>query len=218
MHDKAGMIRIYDFIGEPLYNHVHDLSDREVPKELKKLRKLLARKGIVVDTLSGVSDRELYRFITEEVFKQEIQNIRMPNWTIHLIYEEFYPSDEFDIKNQAGHTLALIFDKGFISPDFVLAEEMKNELGLSIDREELVERIDTFKLGFNQMQLIAADFHRVDVSEDRTQAQVEVTAEYRTQSQKGRRFKPETSEVKMLLSRDTDTQMWMVSQLSCDRL
>lgn len=218
MHDKAGMIRIYDFIGEPLYNHVHDLSDREVPKELKKLRKLLARKGIVVDTLSGVSDRELYRFITEEVFKQEIQNIRMPNWTIHLIYEEFYPSDEFDIKNQAGHTLALIFDKGFISPDFVLAEEMKNELGLSIDREDLVERIDTFKLGFNQMQLIGADFHRVDVSEDRTQAQVEVTAEYRTQSQKGRRFKPETSEVKMLLSRDTDTQMWMVSQLSCDRL
>ncbi len=218
MHDKAGMIRIYEFIGEPLYNHVHDLSEREVPKELKKIRKLLARKGIVVDTLSGVSDRELYRFITEEVFKQEIQNIRMPNWTIHLIYEEFHPSDEFDVKNQAGHTLALIFDKGFISADFVLGEDMKNELGLSVDREELVERIDTYKLGFNQMQLMGADFKKVEINDERTSAIVDVVAEFRTQTQKGRRFKSEVSEVHMQLNRDTDTQMWMVSRLSCDRL
>ena len=36
LHEKAGMIKIYDFIGAPLYNHVHDLSDKEIKKELKK--------------------------------------------------------------------------------------------------------------------------------------------------------------------------------------
>lgn len=218
LHDKAGLIKIYDFIGEPLYNHVHDLSDKEIPKELKKLLKMLAKKGIVVDTLSGVPDREMYRFVTEEIFKQEIQNIRMPNWTIHLIYEEFHPSDEFDIKNQAGHALAFMFDKAFTNADFVFTEEMKSDIGLSMDREELIEKIDTFKLGFNQMQFTGAEFKRIDIDEQTHSAQVLVIAEYRTQTQKGRRFKVETSEVHMTLTRDADTQFWMVSQLMSDKL
>jgi hypothetical protein len=47
---------------------------------------------------------------------------------------------------------------------------------------------------------------------------VAVIAEYRSQTLKGRRFKAETSEVHMSLVREQDTQMWMVSQLICDRL
>ena len=218
LHDKAGLIKIYDFIGEPLYNHVHDLSDKEVPKELKKLLKMLAKKGIIVDTLSGVSDREMYRFVTEEIFKQEIQNIRMPNWTIHLIYEEFHPSDEFDIKNQVGHALAFIFDKAFITADFVFTEEMKSDIGLSMDKEELIEKVDTFKLGYNQLQFTGAEFRHIQIDPETKTAQVMVVAEYRSQTQKGRRFKTETSEVHMSLVREQDTQMWMVSQLICDKL
>ncbi|MCW3127000.1 MAG: hypothetical protein JWO03_2658 [Bacteroidetes bacterium] len=218
LHDKAGLISIYNFVGEPLYNHVHDLSDKEVPKELKKLLKLLAKKGIVVDTLSGVPDREMYRFVTEEIFKQEIQNIRMPNWTIHLIYEEFHPSDEFDVKNQAGHALAFIFDKAFVTADFIFTEEMKSDIGLSIDKEELIEKIDTFKLGYNQMQFTGAEFKSIDIDTESKTAHVIVVAEYRAQTQKGRRFKSETSEVHLGLVRDPDTQFWMVSQLSSDKL
>jgi hypothetical protein len=134
-------------------------SDKEVPKELKKLLRILAKKGIIVDTLSGVSDREMYRFVTEEIFKQEIQNIRMPNWTIHLIYEEFHPSDEFDIKNQAGHALAFIFDKAFITADFVFTEEMKSDIGLSI-RQRRTYR----ESGYLQVGLQSVAIHRSGVS------------------------------------------------------
>ena len=218
LHDKAGLIKIYDFIGGPLYNHVHDLSDREVPKELKKLLKTLAKKGIVVDTLSGVSDREMYRFVTEEIFKQEIQNIRMPNWTIHLIYEEFHPSDEFDVKNQSGHALAFMFDKAFVSADFVFTDEMKSDIGLGIEKEELIEKIDTFKLGFNQMQFVGAEFKQMEIDAEGKTAEVIVIADYRTQTQKGRRFKSESTEVHLGLVQDTDTHFWMVDRVICDKL
>src|SRR5208337_2684214 len=119
LHEKAEMVKIYDFIGAPLYDHVHDLSDKEIKKELKKLLALLRKKGIVVETLGGAGDKEMYRFVTEEIFRQQIQNIRMPNWTIHMLYEEFHPSDEFDIKNQCGTALAFLFDKSFITADFI---------------------------------------------------------------------------------------------------
>ncbi len=218
LHDKAGMVRIYDFIGAPLYNHVHDLSDKEIKKELKKLLKLLRKKGIVVETLSGVGDKEMYRFVTEEIFKQEIQNIRMPNWTIHMLYEEFHPSDEFDIKNQCGTALAFIFDKGFITADFVFLDEMKSELGLGIEKDELIEKIDTFKLGYNQMQFLGAEFKSIDIDNENNSAHVSVGADFKTQTQKGRRFKTENAEVHFTLVKEPNTQYWMIEQLLFDRL
>lgn len=218
LHDKAGMVRIYDFIGAPLYNHVHDLSDKEIKKELKKLLILLRKKGIVVETLSGVDDKEMYRFVTEEIFKQEIQNIRMPNWTIHMLYEEFHPSDEFDIKNQCGTALAFIFDKGFVTADFVFLDEMKSELGLGIEKEELIEKIDTFKLGYNQILFIGAEFKSIDIDNENNIAHVSVGADFKTQTQKGKRFKTENAEVNFTLVKEPNTQFWMIEQLLCDRL
>ena len=218
LHDKAGMVTIYDFIGAPLYNHVHDLSDKEIKKELKKLLTLLRKKGILVETLSGVGDKEMYRFVTEEIFRQEIQNIRMPNWTIHMLYEEFHPSDEFDIKNQCGTALAFLFDKSFITADFVFMDEMKSHLGLGMDKEELIEKIDTFKLGYNQIQFIGAQFKSVDLDPDNGTAHISVVADFRTQTQKGRRFKNETAEVDFKLVKDPNTQFWMIEQMVCDSL
>jgi len=216
LHDKAGMIKIYDFIGAPLYNHVHDLSDKEIKKELKKLLTLLAKKGIVVETLSGVGNKEMYRFVTEEIFKQEIQDIRMPNWTIHMLYEEFHPSDEFEIKHQCGAALAFLFDKHFIHADFIFLDEMKSSLGLGMEKEELIEKIDTYKLGYNQMVFIGAEFKEVDLDLEQLTAHVTVLADFKTQVQKGRRFKKDSAEVQITLVKDTSTQYWMVQQMLCD--
>ena len=189
-----------------------------VKKELKKLLTLLRKKGILVETLSGVGDKEMYRFVTEEIFRQEIQNIRMPNWTIHMLYEEFHPSDEFDIKNQCGTALAFLFDKSFITADFVFMDEMKSHLGLGMDKEELIEKIDTFKLGYNQIQFIGAQFKSVDLDPDNGTAHISVVADFRTQTQKGRRFKNETAEVDFKLVKDPNTQFWMIEQMTYDAL
>lgn len=218
LHDKAEMVKIYDFIGAPLYNHVHDLSDKEIKKELKKLLALLRKKGIVVETLGGAGDKEMYRFVTEEIFMQQIQNIRMPNWTIHMLYEEFHPSDEFDIKNQCGTALAFLFDKSFITADFIFLDEMKSHLGLGMEKEELIEKIDTFKLGYNQMLFIGAQFRSLEIDHDNNTALVSVLADFKTQTQKGRRFKSETAEIDFKLAKEPNTQYWMIEQMVYDGL
>jgi hypothetical protein len=218
LHEKAGMVKIYEYVGSPLYNHVHDLADKEIGKELKKLLVILKKKGIIVETLSGASDKDMYRFVTEEIFKQEIQDIRMPNWTIHMLYEEFHPSDEFDVKNQCGTALAFLFDKGFVSIDFLFAEEMKSHLGLGIEKEELIEKIDTFKLGYNQMVFVGAEFKSIEIDHDTNTATVSVTAEFKTQTQKGRRFKSETADVGFTLVKDPNMQYWVIERMEYDRL
>ena len=218
LHQKAEMVKIFEFIGSPAYNHVHDLSDKEILRDLKKIQKILQKKGIIVESFSGISPREMYRFIIEEIFKQDIQNIKMPNWLMHMVYEEFHPSDEFDIKNQCGYALALLFDTHFSATDFIFAEEMKSDIGLSIDREEIIQKIDTFKVGYNQLEFVGAEFKQIDMTEDKSSAHVQALVDFRTQTQKGRRFKSEQEEIQFTLIKDPDTGMWVVEQIVFNRL
>ena len=218
LHQKAEMVKIFEFIGSPAYNHVHDLSDKEVIRDLKKIQKALQKKGIIVESFSGITPREMYRFITEEIFKQDIQNIKMPNWHMHMVYEEFHPSDEFDIKNQCGYALALLFDTHFTATDFIFAEDMKSDIGLSIDKEEIIQKIDTFKVGYNQLEFIGAEFKDIDITEDKAAVRVEILVDFRTQSQKGRRFKTEQEEIQLQLIKDSDTGMWVVEQIVFNKL
>lgn len=218
LHEKAGLIKIWDYIGTPLYNKVHDLSDKEIPRELKKIKRLLSKNGIIVETLSGVNDREMYRFITEEIFKHQIQDIRMPRWTIHMSYEEFHPSDEYDIKNQCGSALALIFDKHYLHADFLFTDEMQSAIGLSMEKEELFEKIDLFKSVFNNIKFSGAEFQLIDIDQEQQKAHVQVGVDFKTQVQKGRRFKQEYSEVEFWLKKDRQTSWWMIERLKCDRI
>ena len=92
-------IRIYDFIGKPDYKKCETIPDPEISTELDQIMKLLNQNQIEVDTLCEVNDRELYRFITEELFFTETDNMRMNGWIIHFTYEEFHPNHEYDIRN-----------------------------------------------------------------------------------------------------------------------
>jgi len=53
----------------------------------------------------------LYRFITEELFKEELDDIKIEGMTHHYIYEEFHPNHEHDIKNRCKEFLDEFLNK-----------------------------------------------------------------------------------------------------------
>ncbi|MCB0138936.1 MAG: hypothetical protein KDE50_03415, partial [Caldilineaceae bacterium] len=56
---------------------------------------LMADNNLYIDFLSDIESDEAYRFITEELFEEVIDYIRIEGMNQHFIYEEFYPSEEF---------------------------------------------------------------------------------------------------------------------------
>ncbi len=217
-NDAAHLVPIYDYIGMPSYNHLSDLGEKEIAKELNKLLKLLARKGIMAQTLGGVSDKEMYKWITEELFKHEVQNIHIKDWTIQFFYEEFHPSDEFDIKNQVTNAVSLLFEGNLLGMELIFSEDMKNEIGLSLDREEFVEKLENFKSRFHQILVEDLHFKLIDIDIELNTAHVLCEVEYRTQTQKGRKFKINHTTLEANLTKDETTQLWMVTQLLFDDL
>ncbi|CAN5213323.1 hypothetical protein BH09BAC1_BH09BAC1_15000 [soil metagenome] len=105
-YEKQAALRrniiIYDFLGQPAYRLLSDLGPHEVKTELDKIQEIMAQNEVFLDTLNPVSDEELYRFITEELFQHETGYIRIPGMMHCFTYEEFRPeNNEYDIKRYA---------------------------------------------------------------------------------------------------------------------
>jgi hypothetical protein len=91
-------IQLYDFLGKPAYRKPEELNDNEITEELNRLMDLMETKSVCLDTLCEVSDWELYRFITEELFEHEIDDMHIPEMITHFTYEEFHPNHAYDIE------------------------------------------------------------------------------------------------------------------------
>lgn len=95
---NAKPILLYDFIERPDFIPVTDIPDSQVCVELDKIMNILNNKGIQLDTLCDVEEREIYRFVTEELFVHEMDNVRIPGMMTCFIYEEFHHNHEYDLR------------------------------------------------------------------------------------------------------------------------
>lgn len=212
--ESAAKVSIYKFIGEPEYNHVHDLSEKEVKRELKKLLRLLKKHGIHLEVLAPTPDREIYRFLTEELFKQEVNDVKIKGWSSQYIYEDYYPNAEYDIKNAAHNIILGLFDKNAQLFEEFIAEDLKDRLGLTTDLEELNSKVDAFKSQYNDVILVGYDFIKVQFDKTEGTAYVSADVTFKTQKQPGRRTARHTTGVELYFKRDALMKsMWQLTQV-----
>ena len=91
--ENAEYITVYEKLGKPDYKAADELAPAAFAAALQQLTKLMEEKGINLDFCDGpYDDAVIYRFITEELFANEIEKESMfgSNW--NFIYEEFYES------------------------------------------------------------------------------------------------------------------------------
>lgn len=100
-YNNAERIVLFDFINRPDYPKVDDIPDSLIHTELDRIMDILNKNGIQLDTLCDVDEREIYRFITEELFSHQMDDMRIPGMMTCFIYEEFHPNHEYDIRNHS---------------------------------------------------------------------------------------------------------------------
>lgn len=96
MKVNAEEIEIYQFLGKPRYKKIDALSSEEIIIELARVLKLMAKKGVMLDSMAIVDDEIFYRFITEEFFFKKMLDMPVKGFIRHFIYEEFHPNDQLN--------------------------------------------------------------------------------------------------------------------------
>lgn len=161
----APKVTVYERIGEPLYNHVHDMSDQEIKRELKRLLNLMAKKRITVSVNEPVLTREIYRYVTEEVFKKMVEVVRLRWWTNHFVYEDDHPNTAYNIKNTVRHfMLTLIFLNFDFLPGY-LAEDVKGPLGLTSDPEAIGQMVKDYLSTYYDWSIASIAFPTLEIDE-----------------------------------------------------
>ena len=132
-------ITIGEMLDQSFCKPAEEISDDEVSIELHNIMELMRLKNMVVESIYGIDDREMYRFITQELFLKETDSCFPKNMIVCYVYEEFYPNDECDLKNKADEFVHALIDKedNFIERFFALFDDEEHgHLFKSIDKDK----------------------------------------------------------------------------------
>ena len=169
---KRKKILVYNLIGRPAYRLANNIPDTEITEELNKIRDLLHRNSITVDTICKVEDRELYRFITDELFREETNDLHIEGMTTCFIYEEYHPNHDHDIRSRCTEFVNHILDKHKEwAPDYLgLAQTVQTNSGM-LTNKQVVEKIVHFRDSFTRFIIIDFQITSVTINEDAAEAE-----------------------------------------------
>jgi len=108
-YQNSREITVRQFLGNPSFPLLEELPPEKVEEELASVLEYFAVHDVAVDCLAEVPNEELYRFVTTELMQAGINDVRIPGWTQHYIYEEFHPNDEYDATSSAKYFLSGLF-------------------------------------------------------------------------------------------------------------
>ena len=139
--DNAKMISVYECIGKPACKSVDELGPDEVEAELKRLLELMHAKNIILEVLGQYELSVIYKFITRELFLEQIREIHHPGYIHSFIYEEFHPDHKISIGQTAQDFLNHWFEKGFDENSFEFTNQLVTAEGQIFSREEVITKL-----------------------------------------------------------------------------
>ena len=153
-YQSADSIALYDFIGRPEYTFTHMIPDSQISEHLAQITNILSENEIRLDTICQVDDREVYRFITEELFLHEMENMRIKGMMHCFIYEEFHPNHEYDIRQHCTDGIRSFLNKKSDYYTTFFTKEAENDPWLKSFRDSFksfsIKHFDILDLTFDE--------------------------------------------------------------------
>jgi hypothetical protein len=165
------MTTVREMAGNPSIRPASEIPGDAINVALNEVMELLNHYSIRVDTLCDVDERELYRFVVEELLDVEVNDIRVEGMMHCFTYEEFHPNHPYDIKNRCTELINHIADKDRdekVIP-WGLADEVTSG-GSVHTKEELNELICRFRDLFHDITLNGCNYISVSLNDTESEA------------------------------------------------
>ena len=176
---------IWKYMGEPTFKKVHELEPEEISIELQRLYEIMDENNIHLGTLCEVDQTELYRFITEELFAYEIENVRIEEMYSCFTYEDFHPNAQFDIEQAYDYFFRCTLSKmPNISGDgydllCIDAKNYQNSKEEKLDEKVVIDKINNFLDSFDYFEIISNKIDEISINKDKTDARLSCNIHYK---------------------------------------
>ncbi|MEA1874633.1 MAG: hypothetical protein U9N51_09450 [Bacteroidota bacterium] len=191
-YENAERIKIFKLIGEPKFKPEHELTDEVFSHEIDRLYQVLIENDIALDTLAEVDDREIYRFITEELFYEEVDDMKIPGLRSCFIYEDFHPNARLDIELSIDNFMNFTLGKyDNISGNgydlaYVDTENFINADGKQVPEKQIVKQINDYLKSYDSFEILKQEIVDIQINEDETDATVKMNLNYNAWIENGK--------------------------------
>jgi hypothetical protein len=182
--NNSETISVFKAIGEPAFKRIEELKPNEISFELQSLFDLMNKNDIILDTLCEVEEKELYRFITEELFEYKIENIRIEGMNTCFIYEDFYPNALLDIEQAYDYffrmTMAKMKNIGGPGYDllYIDTKNYQDINGEKLEEEKVINKLNQLLDSFDYFKIISNEIDEVQTNKDKTDAKLTCNIHY----------------------------------------
>ncbi len=151
----AKEVTVFEVLGSPQ----HFLKEEQVPEEkmkemLQELLGYMKSRGIELTVFSpNVRTRDIYRFVTTELFGHRMLHMNMPGMVTCFIYDEFHPDYPYENSRTAiNECLKEIFNPGDLQWTFQYEQtiDLNQYQGLTIDAFKT--RVNAFKKNYDHIE------------------------------------------------------------------
>lgn len=98
LHRQCGRVTVFDYVGRPPFTAIESLEKEQVTAELERLLAIMRVSGVQLDCLCEYDDAIIYKFLTTELFSEEMDNIHMPGLVNHFTYEDFHMNNQYELE------------------------------------------------------------------------------------------------------------------------
>jgi hypothetical protein len=151
---------VFEVLGRPQHFPKEEtVHDDEIKEVLQDLLQYMKSRGIEITVFSpNVKARELYRFVTEELFQHRMLHMNMPGMITCFIYDEFHPDYPYENSRTAvNECLKEIFDDDELQWTFQYEQvvQINDKKDLTIDSFRRL--INAFKKRFNHIEPLSLE-------------------------------------------------------------
>lgn len=170
-------VTLSDFLGNPDVLPLDQLPPSAVTAEVERLLLLLEKNGFVLEFLTEIPAHRVYRFITQQLFTEEVDAVRNHSLRRHFLYENFQDEvNDTDAEYWAEEFLIDFFDNSWDGVEFALSgDEDFNRLGNHTTADQMKQRMADFHASHHPILSFSANTINRKVEGDQATVTLAVT-------------------------------------------
>ncbi len=160
---------VFEVLGSPQhFPSVEMVSDEGVTEMLQELLQFMKGKGIELTVFSpNVTAREIYRFVTEELFLHRMLHMNMEGMITYFIYDEFHPDHPYENSRTAvNECLKEIFKDGELQWTFQYEQELSINEHKNLTIDKFRRRINAFKKSYEHIEPLSLEAGDCEINGD----------------------------------------------------
>lgn len=151
-----------NLLGEEQFPCADSLDDEGLQAALQYVMNVMFHKQVVIKFMNEYDDGIKYRFITEQLIYHKVYMVNIPGLVIHLIYEDFFPDHESEIKEKTNELLSAWCDHNQEQHKWPIAEEIELPDGKRLTRKEVYNKLSAHLNSYSHFSDCRFDLEKIE--------------------------------------------------------